>query len=97
MKNSVEQELVGSRTGDSSTESCDSVHGAEMRTAASGSARQEDGLMNLEGKQSGSDPQKEESCGQLTARMGARAVTEMGDGVEDGHLHKSVVEKVSVA
>jgi hypothetical protein len=98
MKNSAEQELVGSRTGDvSSKESCDSIQNAEMQTAASGLAGQENYLGNMDGKQSSSVPQKEDSSGQLTTRTGARATTEMGDGVEDRHLHKSVVEKVSVA
>jgi len=117
MKNSVEPELVESRTEDVSSkeklaarESSDGIQNAEMQTAASGLAGlmttggQENDLGNMEGKQSSSDPQKEDSSGQLTARTGAVAPTEMGDGtghvgngVEDRPLHKSVVEKVSIA
>jgi len=113
MKNSVEHELVESRTEDISSkekfaaqESSDSIQNAEMQTTASRSAGlmitggQENDLGNMEGKQSSSDPQKEDSSGQLTTRTGAIAPTEMGDGtghvgdgVEDRHLHKSVVEK----
>jgi hypothetical protein len=56
------------------------------------------------GKQSSSDPQKEDSSGHQATRTGAVAPTEMGDGtghvgngVEDRHLHEPVVEKVSIA
>jgi len=117
MKNSVEHELVESRTEDFSSkeklparESSDSIRNVEMQTASSGLA----GLMttggqeidpgNMEGKQRSSDPQKEDSSGQMTTRTRAIAPTEMGDGtghvgdgLEDRHLHKSVVEKVSIA
>ena len=112
VKNSVEHELVESRTEDVSSkeklavrESCDS-----RQTEASGLAglmttgEQENDLGNMDGRQSSTDPQKEDSSGQLTTQTGPVAPTEMGkgighvgDGVEDRHLHKSVVEKVSIA
>ena len=117
MKNSVEHELVKSRREDISSkekfaaqESSDSIQNAEMQTAASRLAGlmttggQENDLGNMKGKQSSSDPQKEDSSEQLTTRTGAIAPAEMGDGtghvgdgVEDRHLYKSVVEKVSIA
>jgi hypothetical protein len=117
VKNCVEHELVESRTEDISRkeklaarESSDGIQNAEIHTAASGLAAlmttggQENDLGNMEGKQSSSDPQKEDSSGQLITQTGAVAPTEMGDGtghvgdgVEDSNLHKSVVEKVSIA
>jgi hypothetical protein len=117
MKNSVEHELVESRTEDVSSkeklaaqESSDGIQNAEMQAQASGLSGlrttdgQEHDLGNMGGKQGSSDPQKEDSSRQLTTQTGAVATTEtrdgtghVGDGVEDRHLHKSVVEKVSIA
>ena len=117
MKNSVEHELVESKTENVSSkeklaarESSDSIQNAEMQTAASGLAAlmttcgQENDLGSVEGRQSSSDLQKEDSPGQLIARTGVVVPTEMGDGtghvgdgVDDRHLHKSVVEIVSIA
>ena len=103
-------EDVGSKEKLAAQESSDSIQNAEMQTAASGLAglmttgEQENGLGTMDDRQSSSDRQKEDSSGQLTIQTGPVVLTEIGDGtghvgdgVEDRHLHKSVVEKVSIA
>jgi hypothetical protein len=104
MRNSVEHELVKSRTEDISSveklaalEHCDSIQNAEVQTAATGLAglmaigRLENYIGNVEGKRSRSDPQKEGDSGQLATQTGALVVTEVDDGT--GHVGDGVEDR----
>lgn len=110
--NSVICEQGESKTGDNSSvekhaaqENSDSVQNTASSSAGlMTTGRQANDLGSVEGKQTRSDPQKEDDSVQLIPHTGAVAVAELGDttghvgdSAEDRHLQDCVVERVSVA